>query len=383
MGFKRYVVLLILIGGLLTLGYGCARKVQTEIVLPDGKTAKIVFIVGDVFFQAVSDSDWVRATVGDIIIEGTLIKTYDNSYCELVLSSGTIFRMKDKSEMQLSALPKDEDENRSFVRLLKGHLFARAEKVAYRSRDTVQTEAATVGMSGTGYLARSDAGTTEVLVSDGVVNVQMNVSEPDMDDLPPQLKKIFRRVDRGTTVREGYKITVSSEQVEGVEEMVREIMQRGSAEEIELEQLRQEIQLQSKPLERRDRELLKELDVLSLNFEHGESHYLSPNFDGIKDDFRFKTAQFTDEKLRGWRLVFLDGRSRTQKTIRNRYAEEDEEILVPETIVWNLINNNGDIVKDGDYSYEFYTITRNSHENLRMRGVIVVVHRTVTRSRTR
>jgi outer membrane protein OmpA-like peptidoglycan-associated protein len=372
MALKRSLILLLLLASLLAMGYGCTRKITTEITLPEGKTAKIVFIVGDVFLRSINDADWVRASVGDVIAEGTLIKTYDHSYCELVVSSGTIFRMKDRSELQLSALPQDEKDNRTLVRLFNGALFTRAEKISYRSRDTVQTDNATIGMRGTAILTRADRQTTEVLVADGAVNVHMNLDTPAREELPPELRRIVRMADRGITVREGYKVQVENERVAGVEEMITDISRRGIAEESELEQLKSDVQLDSEPLDRREREQLKELDVLSLNFTHGETFHLSPNFDGVGDEFLFSTAPFRDEKLRSWRIVFLDGRSRVQKMLRSRYVEEDEQLLMPDYIVWNLVNSSGDIVPDGDYSYEFYSGSRGGEERLRVRGVIVV-----------
>ena len=372
MQVKQCVMLFMLTMILLALGYGCAKRVTTEIVLPEGKTAKIVFVVGDVFVRPVNESGWLVARVGDVITEGARIKTYENSYCELVISSGTIFRMNDNSEMQLAALPMDDKDNRTFVQLFTGKLFARTEKVAYRSRDIIQTETATLGMNGTGMLAWAESGRTDVQVADGIVNVRMNVDSPGTAEIPSELKKVIRKIDRGVNVREGNKVEVSTDKVRGIEEIMSDIIRRGSAEEIELEQLSQEIQLKPEPLDKADAARLKTLDVLSLNFVHGETYYLSPNFDGIGDEFRFNTVPYRDDKLRGWRLVFLDGSSNVQKIIRNRFAEDDEEVLLPEIIVWNLVNNAGNIVEDGNYAYEFYTSNRNSHETLRVRGVIVV-----------
>jgi outer membrane protein OmpA-like peptidoglycan-associated protein len=372
MGFKRHFALFLLFAGFLAFGYGCAQKTSTEIELPEGKTAKIVFIVGDVFLRPVSDTEWIRATVGDIISEGTFIKTYENSYCELVVGSGTIFRMKDRSELRLAALPENERNNRTLIQLLTGDLLTRAEKVAYRSRDTVRTETATLKVKGTGFLVSSRMGRTAVLVSDGTVNVHMNVDGPDIGDLPPELRKIMRRLGRGVNVREGNKVLVTTDQVEDIEETVKGILRRGSSEVIVLEQLKQEAQLRARPLEKTEREQLKELNVLSLNFVLGDRYYLSPNFDGVSDEYRFDTNAFRSEKLHGWRMVFRDGDSRILRVIRNRYVEADEAAMLPETIVWNLVNKNGDIVPDGEYVYEFYTSAKSSHETLRVRGVIVV-----------
>jgi len=372
MKVKQFVMLFMLVMILLAIGYGCAKKVATEIVLPEGKTAKVVFVVGEVFIRPVNESGWLKARVGDVITEGARIKTYENSYCELVISSGTIFRMNDNSELQLAALPRDDRDNRTFVQLATGKLFARTDKAAYRSKDVIQTETATLGMNGTGMLAWAESGRTDVHVADGLVNVRMNVDSPRSSEVPVELKKVMRKIERGVNVREGNKVSISSNMVQGVEEMVSDIVDRGSAEEVELAQLRRDIQLQPEPLNKVDRNRLKTLDVLSLNFVHGETYYLSPNFDGTGDEFRFDTASYEHEKLRGWRLVFLDGRYREQKVIQNRYVEDDEEVLLPETIVWNLVNNAGDIVPDGNYAYEFYTSTRHSDETLRVRGVVVV-----------
>ena len=70
MKLKQYVMLFMLIMIMLALGYGCAKRVTTEIVLPEGKTAKIVFVVGEVFVRPVNESGWLQARVGDVITEG-------------------------------------------------------------------------------------------------------------------------------------------------------------------------------------------------------------------------------------------------------------------------------------------------------------------------
>ncbi len=372
MQLRHIILLIILICLAILLGYGCERRMTSEIILPEGKTARIVFIVGEVFLRPVNEVDWVPAQVGDIITEGTLLRTAENSYCELVISSGTIFRMKDRSELQLSVLPQDEKDNRTFVKLVSGELFTKVIKIAYSSSETIETDTAMLGVDGTGLLTNTKAGKTDVLVADGKVNVRMNVQEPPAEGLPPELNRILKKLERGTNIREGYIAAVTAEDIQEVEDIIAGIVQRGKAEEIEIENLRQQIQLRAEPLDKKSRDRLKELDVMLLEFELGETHHLSPNFDGVKDEFLFNTEPFQDDKLGGWKMVFLDGRSRVQKTIRNRLVEEEEEIILPEFIVWNLVNNAGVTVPDGKYAYHFFTIDKNGRENLRSKGVIVV-----------
>ena len=93
MSIKRHALLLILLAVFFV--YSCGQKEIIEVKLPEGKTAKVIFVVGDVFVTS-SSGAWIRVDVGDVLKEGVKIKTEANSYCELVLSSGTVFRMQPK-----------------------------------------------------------------------------------------------------------------------------------------------------------------------------------------------------------------------------------------------------------------------------------------------
>jgi hypothetical protein len=160
MQLRNIIAIIPLICLAVLVGYGCERRTTSEIILPEGKTARIVFIVGEVFLRPVNEVDWVPAQVGDIITEGTLLRTAENSYCELIISSGTIFRMKDRSELQLSVLPQDEKDNKTFVKLVSGELFTKVIKIAYSSSDTIETDTAMLGVDGTGLLTNTTSGKT-------------------------------------------------------------------------------------------------------------------------------------------------------------------------------------------------------------------------------
>ncbi len=374
MNHKRLTLLFIFFLLLFMLFTGCAKEEVSQIILPEGKTAKIVFLVGDVF--KTEDNEWVQAAVGDVLTEGTWLKTEDNSYCEIVISSGTLFRMKDKSELLIALLPADEKDNNSLIKLIKGELFAKIQKIAYKSSESVETESVTLGVRGTEFLVYTgdalSSQRTEVLVADGVVNVRMNVKEFPRYEIPRGLRPIVRKVEKGVNVRGGNRIEVSIKKVERLNETIEGIVERKVVTDAELTMLRQEVILKPLPMDENDIKRVEELKGLSLNYQQGETYYLSPNFDGENDEFEFSTAGFADEKIHGWKLVILNGDLDVEKVIKHRISDENNYVELPETITWNMVSEDGNIVIDGNYVYEFYTSNKNGEYILRVRGVIVV-----------
>ena len=375
MNYKRLIVLVILFMMVVFFFHSCAKKEIVEITLPEGRTAEIIFLVGDVFITSKSGT-WVKAEIGDILGEGVRIKTSENSYCEIVISSGTVFRMRDRSELQLVLLPMDERENKSLIELAKGDLLAKVQKIAYKSEDSIATSSVTLGVRGTEFLVHTEkdisSGHTEVLVAKGVVSVKMNVREPLAPEVPGELKSVLRHIRSGVKVRGGFKIEVSDQKVESITKSLEDIIQQKIVDEVRINKLKQEVLLTSKPLNEDDKKRLEELKDLSLSFKVGETVYISPNFDGINDDFVFSTEEFVNERLSGWKFIVMDSNSNIEKVIQNRISEEENHVQLPEEITWNLVGENGSIVRDGNYVYGFYTRDRNNLEHLRVKGRIIV-----------
>jgi len=371
--YKRLAAVIFPVLLLIFFSQSCLKKEATpEITLPEGKTAEVAFIVGDVYVRPAGDSTWHRVKVGDTLSEGTTVKTDENSYCELVISSGTIFRMKDKSELLLAMLPENENKNSTLIHFVMGELFTKAQKIAYRSSDTVETDTVTLGVRGTEFLVHVEEGLkTEVLVADGSVRARMNIDIPADAKSVSGMKPVLRKIDRGVSIREGFKLEVAAQKVFVLQQVIGEISERGSASSIEIEELKEQGGLAVVPFRDADRKRMMEFKTLSLDYTRGETYYISPNFDGIKDEFVFSTDTYRNEKLHGWKLVISDGRSRVQQIIKNRITHE-EEVVLPEKIQWNMVNTGGTTVPDGNYVYKFYTTNRHSSDVLREKGVIVV-----------
>jgi outer membrane protein OmpA-like peptidoglycan-associated protein len=70
--------------------------------------------------------------------------------------------------------------------------------------------------------------------------------------------------------------------------------------------------------------------------------------------------------------VILDSHLNEIKVIRGRKPEVTNHIELPETISWNMVSDEGYIVSNGNYVYEFYTEEKNGKYRLQVRGMIVV-----------
>ncbi len=366
--YKKTALFFLLIA--LFVWQSCSQSPVSEVLLPAGNTARIIFVVGDVSYKRMDEDIWERASVDLVIEQGTRIRTGSNSYCELVIGSGAIFRMKDRSELQLIVLPDKERNARTLLILDTGELFVKIGKVIFKTRDKIQTNTVMVEAHGTEFLV--DAGEraeTEVLVKEGQVRLHMIVERPEV--VPRDLKPVLRKIDRGVTLKEGNGIAVTGDRVSTLEERIAEIAEAGSAESVQIDALKQEVGLEPEALDDVRIKKLEEVDVMSLEFEQGPAFSLSPDFDGVQDAFQFSTEPFRKEKLHGWRMVFLDGQAAERKVLW-RVAEEDEEMRLPDHIVWNLVGADGHVVEDGNYVYEFYTTPRNGGYRSRVRGTIEV-----------
>jgi outer membrane protein OmpA-like peptidoglycan-associated protein/flagellar hook assembly protein FlgD len=375
MSFRKTAFVIILFSLVILLFARCEKKQPLEITLPEGKKAEIIFLVGKVFVSSDAGT-WIEAKVGDILSEGTRIRTDIDSYCEIVINSGTIFRMKDRSELQLVMLPSDEKRNKSHVHLIAGELFSKIHRITYRGDDTVSTSTSTLGVRGTEYLVRArgenEAGYSEVLVLQGSVRVRLNVGEVAKEEIPSSLRSVYRKISRGVNVREGYKLRVTETKVSGIEDALGEILTQEITDEARISSLKQQVALAPEPLTERDKRELQEMEDLTLSFTSGETYNISPNFDGIDDEFVFSPGLLVNEKVLEWKLVILDVHSRVRRTINSRRVEEGNHVQIPEHITWNMDDQSGGTVPDGDYVYEFYTYGKSGRAVLRIKGRIVV-----------
>jgi len=374
MYFRRFIILLLFLPVILIF-HSCATREPVKIILPEGRVARIIYLLGDVSVQLPGEG-WTDAELGHRLPEGTRIKTQANSCCEIAISSGTIFRMKDRSELELVQLPENEQKNRSCLKLITGQLLIRVKKIAYRSEDFITTSSVTLGVRGTEFLVHTEQdfyeGFTEVLVSKGKVNVWLNVEKPDIRQVPREAKGVLKDLEGGVRIKEGYKLRVQTKTVKEIGDLMESLTGRLKAPVQTIIELKEKVEFKPEPLDKNDIKRLKELESLSVSFEIGQTFYLSPNFDGVNDELVFSTASLGSTRVESWRFLIADGSGKVERVIKNRILQEEQKVIIPKTITWNVTGGMGKILPDGNYSYEFYTTEQKGKEYLKIKGIVIV-----------
>ena len=128
------------------------------------KSGVIEYLEGDVF---INDSP---ADIGDIVNNTDLIRTGDNSFCEIVFSSLNVFQLEENTLTQI-------DWAKSDINLQKGTLsavFTKLDKFLNDDKDfTISTPSVTAGVRGTVFFVKvEDEQNTYLCICNGELNVQ-------------------------------------------------------------------------------------------------------------------------------------------------------------------------------------------------------------------
>jgi flagellar hook assembly protein FlgD/outer membrane protein OmpA-like peptidoglycan-associated protein len=115
--------------------------------------------------------------------------------------------------------------------------------------------------------------------------------------------------------------------------------------------------------------------------------YVSPNFDGVKDDLTLPLAINDQRYVKGYRFVVIDVAGKTVATILNKedrtetrdignlwkrlvYAKSG--IPIPESIRWDGTSDAGTVVPDGTYTYVVEAWDDNGNTGTSATGTVVV-----------
>ena len=115
--------------------------------------------------------------------------------------------------------------------------------------------------------------------------------------------------------------------------------------------------------------------------------YISPNFDGVKDDLTLP-LDITDERyVKGYKFIITDSSGSAVRTILNkedrpenvefknilaRLAYLKTGIVIPPTIRWDGMSDSGSVVPDGTYHYHIEAWDDNNNLGKSPEGTVVV-----------
>ncbi len=136
--------------------------------------ALVTLIIGDVKVERNGSQSWQPLVIGDVVGEKDKIKTGPDSSCELQIEPGSIYKVKEKTEMLISKLMYDPATGKSVNRLelAVGKVFAKPKRTQ-ESLYEIATPTAVAAVRGTVFAVESDEkGHVKVAVAKGKVAVK-------------------------------------------------------------------------------------------------------------------------------------------------------------------------------------------------------------------
>ncbi|MDP8218104.1 MAG: FecR domain-containing protein [Candidatus Theseobacter exili] len=121
------------------------------------RSATVTAVVGNVEILQQNQTKWTLAKTDQEVFEGSKIRTHSNSYCEVMISKGNTFRIKENSLVSTESLwnPQKNHDNKVVrvvtFKLEDGYLLAKLDNLPKDVRFNIETPVSIAGASGTVY----------------------------------------------------------------------------------------------------------------------------------------------------------------------------------------------------------------------------------------
>ncbi len=153
------------------------QVVEAEIE-PEAEEEAVVYTQGVVTFSSgfVSVNKGEKFEVLDVedFVElGNIIKTEDDSFCEVQFSDFGIIRIQENTELLVQTVHLQEDQNKVSMKLNKGKILAKVSKLAKEEEFQVRTSTALAGVRGTEFMVKinKEDGSAVFAVKEGKVAI--------------------------------------------------------------------------------------------------------------------------------------------------------------------------------------------------------------------
>lgn len=162
-------------------------------------------VVGEVDVDMNSSGNWVPAKSGDVLSEGSSLRTGDDAFCDVIMPEQGLFRIEENTEITLN-----EISGGASVEVKKGSFFANIVDLfsVADSDDTfeVETTSAVAAVRGTQFSVIVSDGETTVSVEEGEIAARPNIDEDII-----ALAKFVSQLESGlsVSVTEGQSFTCS------------------------------------------------------------------------------------------------------------------------------------------------------------------------------
>ncbi len=186
---------------------GCSKTKQEHAV--------ISFMVGDV------KKNNVEAHIGDVINKDDVIKTAENSFCDVKIGS-SLLRVKAKSNLVFSSLMDKKGNENTVLGLKMGKMLCKPKKLLKDEKFMIKTPTAVASVRGTQFSVETDKlKTSRIKVFSGKVRVAKRVKALE--------SKVNEVLDLATGLQKEEKVVITAKEVEKAEKAVEKAIKLGKS----------------------------------------------------------------------------------------------------------------------------------------------------------
>jgi len=132
----------------------------------------VTFLSGEAEVKHEPEQNWLVLDVDDSVIGNDRVKTGQESFCEVQFTEFGIIRIQQGTEILLKSVFLKEEKNKVRVKLDKGNVLCKIDKLAKGEEFQVETGTVLAGVRGTEFMVREiEGGKTVVAVNEGSVAV--------------------------------------------------------------------------------------------------------------------------------------------------------------------------------------------------------------------
>jgi outer membrane protein assembly factor BamB len=246
----------------------------------------VTFLSGMAEVRHEPEPAWLVLDVDDSVIGNDRVKTGQESFCEVQFTEFGIIRIQQETEVLLKSIFLKEEKNKVRVKLNKGNVLCKIDKLRKGEEFQVETGTVLAGVRGTEFMVREiGGGKTVVAVNEGSVSVVPNEIAEKISSIESGL--------RTETAKEVLKeVTASEIMVTDQKELV---IERQQVEEAvrEFEKFALSIEKQIKEIDRKAVDMEKKEQLIEAKPEERTNKNLR-EVEELKEDIRAMKEDMAD-----------------------------------------------------------------------------------------
>jgi hypothetical protein len=155
--------------------------------LSKNRYAKVQFIEGTVEVYDEPNDEWIKIRNNHVLVEGNVLKTNEESKCEVKLDDGTLLKLEADTVIGLGELNFEDGGSNTLMDVLQGSVLMKITKLTGTDEFNVETVSAVAGVRGTEFTVtvtgEGEDAVVELKVLEGAVAAKASDNPNDEEEL--------------------------------------------------------------------------------------------------------------------------------------------------------------------------------------------------------